>query len=53
MTRDNLYILLEGKEQVPHDVVDVLILLIHKELLINPLVYKKNVIVMWPLVHAM
>lgn len=47
-TRDNLYIILERKEQVVDDVVDVIILMIHEELLTNPLTYKKYVVVTQP-----
>lgn len=52
-TNANLYVLLEGKEQVPNDVIDVLIPMIHEELLTNPLEYKKRFVVMRPLALAM
>lgn len=47
-TRDNLFVLLEGKENVPDNVVDTLVLMIHEELLLNPLFFKKRVVVMGP-----
>lgn len=48
MKHDSLYVLLEGKEQELDDVVNVLVLMIHKELLTNPLPYKKHAIVTRP-----
>lgn len=53
MTLDILYILLEGKEQVPNDVVDVLALMMWGDLLMNPLAYKSLSIVTHPLALAM
>lgn len=48
-----LYVFLKGKEHVPNDVLNVLILMIHEELLTNPLAYKKRAVVMWLLPLAM
>lgn len=47
-TRDNLYFILERKEQFLDDVVDVIILMIHEELLTNPLTYNKYAVVTQP-----
>lgn len=52
-THGSLYIILKGKEQVPDDVVDVLVLMIYEELLTNRLEYKKRNVVTWPLALAM
>lgn len=52
-TLESLYILLEGKDQVLDDVIDVLVLMIHEQLLANPFAYKKRAIVTWPLALPM
>ena len=42
-SRDHLYVFLEGKEKVPNNVVDMLILIMCDKLLINPSAYPKHV----------
>lgn len=49
MTRDHLYILLKGKEQVPDDVIEILVLMIYEKLLSNLLAYKMQTIIILPL----
>lgn len=44
-THDHLNNLLKGKEQVPDDVVDVLIFMMCHELRINPVAYAKLTII--------
>jgi len=48
-TREHVYILLEGKDPVPDDIVDVLVLMLREELLTNPLAFKKRAVVTRPL----
>ena len=52
-TCDHLYVLLESKEQMPDDAVDVLICIMHDELLINPSAYPKRAAITQPLALAM
>ena len=52
-TRDHLFVLLEGREPVPDDVVDTLVLLLREELAEKPPKYNKRAVIIRPLALAL
>lgn len=47
ITRNYLFIMLKREEQLPDDVVDALVLMLHEELLLDPHTHRRCVIITW------